>query len=94
MINAFMPHAAPGESERRTTEKAVRKATNVSLPVGLLDRAKKARVNVSRASERGILEEVQAVEAAQWAAENEAVINAYNAMVERDGLPLDDLRTF
>jgi antitoxin CcdA len=94
MNSAFTSHAVSGDGDRRPYGKAVRKATNVSLPVDLLDRAKKAGVNVSRASERGLLEEVQAVEAARWAQENDAVIKAYNAMIERDGLPLEDLRTF
>jgi antitoxin CcdA len=94
MNNVSLSRAVPDDGDRRPSGRVVRKATNVSLPVDLLDRAKKAGVNVSRASERGLLEEVRAVEAARWAEENDAAIKAYNAMVERDGLPLEDLRMF
>jgi antitoxin CcdA len=74
--------------------KVTRKPTNVSLPSDLLERAKELNVNVSRASERGLREEVQEVEARQWAEQNAELVKAYTVMVEREGLPLAKYRTF
>lgn len=74
--------------------RVTRKPTNVSLPSDLLERARELNVNVSRASERGLREEVQEVEARQWAEQNAELVKAYTAMVEREGLPLAKYRTF
>ena len=74
--------------------KVTRKPTNVSLPTDLLERAKALDVNVSRASERGLREEVQAAEARTWAEMNADFIAEMNARIERDGLPLEEYRTF
>ena len=76
------------------TARVVRKNTNVSLSVDLRERVKQAPLNVSGAGGRNIRDEAQAVKAAQCAEWNDAMIKAYNAMVERDGLPLEDLRLF
>lgn len=71
-----------------------RKPTNVTLPPDLLARAKQLDINVSRASERGIREEIRELEARRWAEENAELIAAYTDMVEQDGLPLAKYRTF
>jgi antitoxin CcdA len=39
-------------------------------------------------------EEVQEVEARQWAEQNAELVKAYTVMVEREGLPLAKYRTF
>ncbi len=78
----------------RSARKATRKPTNVSLPSDLLDRAKELDVNISRASERGLREEVHEAEARVWAAEHAGFITEMNARIERDGLPLDEHRMF
>ena len=74
--------------------KATRKPTNVSLPSDLLERAKELDVNVSRASERGLREEVHEAEARAWAAQHADLIAELNARIEHDGLPLDEHRMF
>lgn len=71
-----------------------RKSTNVTLPPDVLDRAKELGINLSRASERGVREEIQEAEARRWAEENVELVAAYSAMIERDGLPLAKYRTF
>ena len=63
-----------------------RKSTN--------DRAKELGINLSRASERGVREEIQEAEARRWADDNAELVAAYSAMVERDGLPLAKYRMF
>jgi antitoxin CcdA len=78
----------------KPVRKTSRKPTNVSLPSDLLDRAKELDVNISRASERGLREEVREAEARVWAAEHAGFITEMNARIERDGLPLDEHRLF
>jgi antitoxin CcdA len=71
-----------------------RESTNVTLPPEVLDRAKELGINLSRASERGVREEIQEAEARRWADDNAELVAAYSAMVERDGLPLAKYRMF
>ena len=56
----------------------------------LLERAKELNVNVSRASECGLRDEVQAAEARVWAEKNADFIAEMNARMERNGLPLEE----
>lgn len=93
MVSAQIRQA--GElSLSQPARKTTRKPTNVSLPSDLLDRAKELDVNISRASERGLREEVHEAEARVWAAEHAGFIAEMNARIERDGLPLDEHRMF
>ena len=71
-----------------------RKPTNVSLPADLLARARALNVNVSRASECGVREAVEAAEARAWAEKNADFIAEMNARIEHDGLPLEEYRMF
>jgi post-segregation antitoxin (ccd killing protein) len=56
-----------------------RQPTNVSLPTELLGRAKQPDVNISRASERDLREEVHGAEAHAWAAQHADFIAEFNA---------------
>lgn len=96
MINtpAAQPDAVKRAAKARAPSKVTRKPTNVSLPTDLLERARELNVNVSRASERGLREEVQAAEARAWAERNADFIAEMNARIERDGLPLEEYRMF
>jgi antitoxin CcdA len=78
----------------KALEVRARKSTNVTLPPEVLDRAKELGINLSRASERGVREEIQETEARRWADDNAELVAAYTAMVERDGLPLAKYRAF
>ena len=69
-----------------------RKSTSLSLDANLIARAKKVNVNLSRAAEAGIEDQVRKAEAARWKEENRDAVAAYNARVEKEGLPLDDYR--
>lgn len=71
-----------------------RRATNVSLDPGLIDEARALDVNVSRACERGLIEQIAEARAARWLAENEAAIAASNSYADRQGLPLASARLF
>jgi len=81
-----MPH--PGGATN------TKKATNVSLSQSLVAEAKALGVNLSRACERGIAEEIAAIRAARWLEENGAAIQAWNNYVEKIGLPLGRFRQF
>jgi antitoxin CcdA len=96
MINApvVRPDAAKRGAKAHAPAKITRRPTNVSLPTDLLERARELNVNVSRASERGLREEVQAAEVRAWEEKNADFIAEMNARIERDGLPLEEYRMF
>ena len=71
-----------------------RKATNVTLPEALLAEARALRINVSQACERGLASEVARMRRARWLEENGPAMEAWNAHVEREGLPLARYRSF
>jgi len=71
-----------------------RRPTNVTLPVALVAEAKALDINISQACESGLAHSVAEVRRARWLEENRVAIDAYNGMVERDGLPLDEFRQF
>lgn len=79
---------APHAADRR------RRATNLSLDAVLLDEARELGVNLSRACERGLAEQVAEARAQRWLAENAAALADSNGFVEREGLPLRRLRLF
>ena len=71
-----------------------RQRTNVTLPDSLLLEARQLKVNVSQACERGLAAEVAEAKARQWRQENKEAIDAWNAYVEENGVPLADFRQF
>lgn len=77
-----------------TPTSRTRRATNLSLDAALLDEARALGVNLSRACERGLAEQVADARAARWRTENDAAIAASNAFVEANGLPLAGDRLF
>lgn len=71
-----------------------KKATNVSLSLSLVNEAKHLGISLSRASERGLAEEIAETRAARWREENREAIASYNSYVESHGLPLARFRQF
>jgi len=71
-----------------------RKPTNVSLHSDLLEAAKALGVNISRACERGLAEQVSETRAERWLAENKQALESSNLFVEKNGLPLAHHRQF
>lgn len=71
-----------------------RKATNISLDAGLLAEARALDINLSRACERGLAEQIAETRAERWRGENAAALASSNAHVEREGLPLARFRRF
>src|SRR6516164_393882 len=85
ILEAQMGHAAPN---------APRKATNVTLPLDVYERAKDLGINFSRTCELALREAIQAEEGRRWAKENAEFIQNTNDWVEKNGLPLAEYRTF
>ena len=73
---------------------ARRKATNLSLDAGLLEQARALDINISRACERGLAEQIVEARAERWRAENAEAVASSNAHVELSGLPLAGFRRF
>jgi antitoxin CcdA len=72
----------------------VKRATNISLRADLIEEAKRLDINISRACERGLEEQVSRSRAEQWLEENREAIEYWNSYVEQNGLPLDEHRQF
>jgi len=71
-----------------------RKAANLSLDRTLLAQARELDINLSRAAEDGIAKAVKAERERRWLEENAEPIRVYNEYVEKNGLPLEEYRTF
>ena len=71
-----------------------KKATNITLSSDVLNEAKVLGINISQACDQFLRDLVRKEQERRWQAENAEFIAAYNAGVERDGLPLDAWRTF
>lgn len=71
-----------------------KKATNITLSADVLNEAKVLGINISQACDQFLRELVRKEQERRWLTENAEFIAAYNAGVERDGLPLDAWRTF
>lgn len=71
-----------------------KKATNITLSADVLSEAKALGINISQACDQFLRELVAHEQERRWQEENVEFITAYNAGVEREGLPLDAWRAF
>ncbi len=71
-----------------------KKATNVSLPVDMVEDARRLGINVSQACEAGLEAEVRKAMAEEWLRENKEALDWSNQYVEKFGLPLAKHRMF
>ncbi len=78
----------------RRADESARRPTNVSLSETLVLEARELGVNVSRACEIGLEQEVRQQRARQWHQENTEGFAAWNAYVETRGVPLSKYRKF
>ena len=79
---------------RMNSARKVRKPTNVSLEVALVEEAKQLGVSISQASNRGLEQAVKKARGERWLEENMAALESYNAYVAEHGLPLAKYRLF
>lgn len=77
---------------RRTD--SVKRPTNLSLTAKVLDAARELGMNVSQTVDELLAEEVKRRYWARWNDDNKEAIAAYNARIEREGVPLAKYRTF
>jgi antitoxin CcdA len=73
---------------------APKRATNVSLNSDLLEQAKALGINVSRACERGLAEQIAELREKRWLEENREALESSNAYIEAHGLPLAKHRPY
>lgn len=71
-----------------------RKSANLSLDAELIRESRELGLNLSRAAEDGIARAVKAEKERRWLEENAEAMAAYNATVDREGLPLEAFWTF
>jgi antitoxin CcdA len=73
---------------------APKRATNVSLSSDLPEQAKRLGINVSRACERGLAEQIADSRETCWLKENREALDSSNAYIESHGLPLAKHRPY
>ncbi len=73
---------------------APRRATNVSLPAGLVALARELNVNISQACEAGLKAAVKTARETKFLEENRAAIEEYTKYVDEHGITLERYRTF
>ena len=73
---------------------APKKPTNVSINSDLLAEAKKLKINLSATLETSLIELVSAKQRELWKQQNKAAINAYNQLVDENGVFSDEFRSF
>ena len=78
----------------RRPDDGPKRATNVSLSEALVTEARDLGINVSRACEDGLASEVRRERTKRWQEQNTAGFEAWNAYVERNGVPLAKYRKF
>ena len=86
-----MKKRSPRDGRHRSV---VKRATNVSIRVDLLDAARDAGVNLSATLERALAEELASLKRARWREENRGAIAAYNEFVDEHGTFSDGVRSF
>lgn len=75
-------------------DNAPKKATNLSLNSKVLEMARELGMNVSQTVDTLLAEEVKRRYWEKWAEENKQAMEAYNARIAKEGLPLAKYRTF
>ncbi|WP_030541208.1 type II toxin-antitoxin system CcdA family antitoxin [Sphingobium sp. DC-2] len=71
-----------------------RKPTNISLDTALVAEAKRLGINISRACESGLSDQIAREQARLWKADNASALESSNDYVDRHGLPLSRHRHF
>jgi antitoxin CcdA len=71
-----------------------KRPTNLTLRTKLVQEARTLDINLSAAAEDGIERAVARARDEQWIERNRRAMTSYDAFVEREGLLLEDVRTF
>lgn len=76
------------------TTRRPKKAANLSIDSGLLEEAKRLKLNLSQVLETGLTEAIRQHERERWLRENKAALEAYNEHVEKHGVFSEGVRSF
>ncbi len=72
----------------------LKKATNITLSVDVLNEAKALGINISQTCDQYLRELVKNERERRWQQDNAEFIAAYNQTVEQEGLPLEQWQSF
>ena len=75
-------------------ENATKKPTNLTVNTDLLSQAKSLNINISSILEAALIETLKKNKRKEWLEENEDSIQAYNSLVNQNGVFSDGNRTF
>ena len=84
---------APTAKHTRTVH-AGKRPTNLSLSIDVLEAAKALDLNISQVCDTYLRELVRREQERRWRQEHADFVDAYNATIEAEGLPLDEWRSF
>ncbi len=79
---------------RRSDQRALKKATNLSTNSDLSEKTGRLKANISATREKALEEKLAENEAEQWQRENSNAIKAYNDAVSEHGCFAEEYRTF
>ena len=71
-----------------------KKAVNLSIDASLAAEAKEYGTNMSALLEKALQQELRVRREQKWRAENKNALDAYDKHIEKDGLWLDEFRTW
>ncbi len=90
-----MPVPRPVSTTRAVrSHSSGKRATNLSLSSDVLDAAKKLNINISQVCDTHLREVVRREQERKWRADHADFVAAYNAIIEAEGLPLDEWKSF
>ena len=72
----------------------LKKPINLTLSSEVLEEAKLLGINISKACDAFLTDLVKQEKTRRWQIEHAEFISAYNKTIEKEGLPLDEWRTF
>ena len=78
----------------KSTQRAPKKAVNLTVSSDLLASAKRHEINLSAALESALATQIKALERQRWLQNNRAGFEAYNSWVAEHGVFGDAVRTF
>jgi antitoxin CcdA len=79
---------------RASAAASTKRAVNLSLTADVLAEAKRLGLNLSQLCDAYLREVVRGERARRWREEQAAFVAAYNAIVQAEGLPLQDWQGF
>lgn len=71
-----------------------KRATNLSLSIDVLEAAKQLEINISQVCDSYLREIVRHELERKWHEDHTEFVAAYNAIIEAEGLPLDEWKSF